>query len=262
MRRIAASRSLFFAVLMGPALVVLSMSEPTAQVACPSCDAFNACTVQSCHTATGTCRHDPLDCNDGNPCTSDTCVPYGPSSPSLTGCRHPFLPSGSACNDGDACTAADACDGSGHCAGQPQAAGSACDDGNPCTAGDVCGAGGTCVGAPLAAGAECDDRNACTLGERCVAGADGSIACQAPVRNCDDALRCTTDSFDPIPGDCLNTAIGCDAGNPCTVDACDEASGACVRTTRTGACDDKNICTVNDSCSDGNCLGGGPGNCG
>jgi hypothetical protein len=253
-------RPVLFAVVI--CLVVLSTHAASAaefrpELTCPSCEDHNACTVDSCDPVTGTCRHDPLDCNDGNACTTDTCVRQVNG-----GCRHSFLASGSACNDGDACTAADACDGSGHCAGQLQSAGSACDDGNPCTAGDVCGAGGTCSGTPLAAGAECDDRNACTLGERCGAGTDGSIACQAPGRNCDDGLRCTTDSCDPITGDCVHAPIDCDDHNPCTLDGCDEATGACTRTVRTGSCDDNDICTVNDACVDGNCLGGGAWDCG
>lgn len=248
---------IFIAAMMW---IAPAAAETTPQLACPSCEDYNPCTVDSCDEATGTCRHDPLDCDDHNACTTDTCerFPVGPSA----GCRHVNKVSGTACDDGDACTMSDVCNGTGSCAGQLQAPGSACDDGNPCTAGDMCGAGGSCTGAPLLQGAECDDRNACTRGERCVVATDGSIGCQAPARNCDDGLPCTTDSCDSITGDCVHTAVSCDDGNPCTVDACDPLTGACGRTTREGACDDKNICTVNDFCQDGNCVSGGVGNCG
>src|SRR5262245_7181297 len=153
-------------ILAATAWFAPASAQTTPQLACPSCEDYNACTVDSCDEVTGTCRHDPLDCDDHNACTTDTCVPYGGIIPG--GCRHPFRASGSACDDGDACTSTDVCDGAGACAGQPQAPGGACDDGNPCTTGDVCGAAGTCAGAPLLQGAECDDRNACTRGERCV----------------------------------------------------------------------------------------------
>ncbi|HXH28524.1 MAG TPA: hypothetical protein VNL37_05725, partial [Candidatus Polarisedimenticolia bacterium] len=64
-------------------------------LACPSCEDYNACTVDSCDTTTGTCRHDPLNCDDGNPCTNDTCDPY-------QGCLPLLLPAGTACDDGKA----------------------------------------------------------------------------------------------------------------------------------------------------------------
>src|SRR5437667_9972122 len=61
---------------------------------CPSCDDYNACTVDSCDTTTGTCRHDPLSCDDGNACTKDSCDAFPDPS---GGCRHPYLSAGTAC---------------------------------------------------------------------------------------------------------------------------------------------------------------------
>jgi hypothetical protein len=234
--------------------------EIVPELSCPSCEDYNACTIDSCDTTTGTCRHDPLNCDDGNPCTGDLCYPYGLGS---AGCRHPNLASGSACSDGDACTSPDACDGSGHCIGQPQPPASACDDGNPCTTEDACDDTGACAGTPLPAGTECDDTNACTRGERCLVASGGSIACQGTARSCDDGNPCTTDTCDPITDDCVNAPVNCDDANPCTDDACDTLTGACGRTIRdSGSCNDANVCTVNDYCSAGNCFGGGPWDCG
>jgi len=253
------------ALTLALSIVALPSHDPCAatiapQMSCPSCEDFDSCTIDSCDMTTGTCRHDPLDCDDGNPCTADTCDSHGSIYPT-NGCRHGWLPSGTACDDGAACTAGDACDGSGHCIGQPQPSGASCDDGNPCTTGDTCDVSGTCSGAAVPAGAECDDRNACTRGERCAVAADGSIACQGPAPNCDDGNLCTTDACDPITGDCVHTPLNCDDGNPCTDEACDPATGVCTRTIRTGSCDDKNICTVNEACVDGNCVSGGAFNC-
>lgn len=142
---LSSSLSLILAAMMWS---VPAAAETTPQLACPSCEDYNACTIDSCDEATGTCRHDPLDCDDHNACTIDLCdrVSIGSSA----GCRHVNKVSGTACDDGDACTT-----------------------------GDMCGAAGSCAGAPLLQGAECDDRNACTRGERCAVAADGSIGCQA-----------------------------------------------------------------------------------
>ena len=49
----------------------------------------------------------------------------------------------------------------------------------------------------------------------------------------------------------------CDDHDPCTDDACHAESG-CSRTFNTSPCDDGNPCTVNDACSAGACLSGGP----
>src|SRR5207245_11651254 len=126
---------------------------------CPSCDDYNACTVDSCDTTTGTCRHDPLSCDDGNACTKDSCDAFPEPS---GGCRHTYLSAGTACNDGNARTANDACNGSGLCAGVMQAAGSTCDDGNSCTTSDTCDANGVCGGTALAPGPGRGHRHGCT----------------------------------------------------------------------------------------------------
>src|SRR5260221_4813855 len=233
---------------------------PGPQLTCPSCEDYDACTIYSCDTATGACRHDQLNCDDGNQCTKDSCIPFGVPSSSL-GCHHVPLSAGSACDDGKPCTAADACDGSGACAGAPQVSGSACDDGNTCTTADRCDADGPCSGTALAQGAECDDRNACTLGERCVANSDGSVACRGDARSCDDGNLCTTDSCDPITGDCTH-ATHCDDGNECTNDTCDPATGVCAHAATPGTCEDGNVCTPNDACARGNAVGGGAWDCG
>jgi hypothetical protein len=47
-----------------------------------SCDDGNACTTDTCDSATG-CAHGPVSCDDGDPCTSDSCDPAG-------GCAHVF----------------------------------------------------------------------------------------------------------------------------------------------------------------------------
>ena len=47
----------------------------------------------------------------------------------------------------------------------------------------------------------------------------------------------------------------CDIGNPCLDSSCDPVLG-CVRVPNTKPCEDGNLCTVNDTCSAGQCLSG------
>lgn len=99
------------------------------------CDDGNPCTADTCDG--GTCVFTPIpdcclnagQCNDGNPCTDDSCVDN----------ECIFTPNSASCDDGDACTENDTC-ADGTCAGTPIAGccndPSDCDDGNPCTIDD------------------------------------------------------------------------------------------------------------------------------
>lgn len=49
--------------------------------------------------------------------------------------------------------------------------------------------------------------------------------------------------------------LGCDDGNPCTTDSFDPDEGACTNVARDGACDDENLCTEDDRCAEGVCVG-------
>lgn len=203
----------------------------------PDCDDGNPCTADSCRD--GLCRHDPRDgetcddgslCTEGDRCMSDTCV-GGPV----------------ACRDDNPCTE-DRCDPAFGCLFDPNNA--PCDDGNLCTVGDQCRQGGCvpgdqdlacdddnpctddgcvpsrgCVFVPNAA--PCDDGDPCTLGDRCRAG-----ACNAGTE-----------------------ALECDDGNLCTDDACQPGVG-CVFVPNGDPCDDGNACTVGDVCSLGSCQPG------
>jgi hypothetical protein len=65
-------------------------------------------------------RAAPLDCNDNNPCTDDSCA-------KAKGCLH--LANSGACSDGDACTKGDLCQDSACKSG----AAVDCNDDNPCS---------------------------------------------------------------------------------------------------------------------------------
>jgi len=250
----------------------------------PSCDDGNVCTDDSCDPATG-CVHTPntapcddfdacttgdtcsggrcvgraaRSCDDGNPCTDDSCNP-------LTGCVH--TPNSAPCDDLDACTMGDTCAG-GRCVGAPRS----CDDGNGCTD-DTCRPEIGCV--HTANRAPCDDGDACTTADTC----SGGICVGGPPRSCDDGNPCTDDACRPdtgcvyspnaapcddgdacttgdtcTQGTCTGTPLGCDDGDPCTDDTCDPHTG-CGHTFNTAPCDDGDFCTTGDACEGGACVG-------
>lgn len=237
-------------VLAGVSATISRAGGPAPEVACPTCEDFDACTMDSCDT--GTCRYDPIDCNDGNPCTSDSCT-AGPTSV----CQHVGLAPGTACDDGSSCSTGDTCNQSQQCMGTLLPSGSFCNDGDGCTISDTCRDGGICRGDPLQAGDGCEDGSLCTSGETCV-NEGGTLVCRSPSPVCDDVNPCTQDRCDESTGLCIHPPVNCDDGNSCTGDDCDVATGSCVRTFLSGFCNDHNRCLTPDSCIAGNCVGAGP----
>jgi hypothetical protein len=161
------------------------------------CDDGSVCTVapDSCDGA-GTCSGPALDCNDGDPCTVDSCDPK-------TGCAHVQAADGASCADADPCNGAETCHAGKCLAGAPLA----CNDGNVCTA-DACVKNVGCVFIAVQDGTSCSDGNACNGAEACLAGA---CAAGVPLA-CDDGIACTVDACDPVKG-CVHTPVGCaDAG--------------------------------------------------
>jgi len=192
------------------------------------CDDGDLCTTgDHCHLG-GCIGSAALTCNDGNPCTDDSCKP-------LTGCA--FAPNQAACDDGNPCTSGDHCS-KGWCV---PAAMVTCDDVNVCTD-DSCDPTGGCKNTPNTA--PCDDGNTCTLQDQC---AGGKCTAGPAALPCDDSNGCTDDSCDPKSG-CAhvpNTAA-CDDGNACTLqDKC--SGGMCTPGTGKPSCDDANGCTT-DTC--------------
>ncbi|MBT9557116.1 MAG: hypothetical protein IV100_13850 [Myxococcales bacterium] len=59
------------------------------------------CAMKDCNPATGQCIATSRNCDDGDPCTTDTCSPAG--------CSHGPAPNGTRCDDGSPCTTADTC---------------------------------------------------------------------------------------------------------------------------------------------------------
>jgi formylglycine-generating enzyme required for sulfatase activity len=238
------------------------------------CDDSDACTTNDiCRgDRAGTCGGtdtSATDCDDGNPCTDDSCAP-------ASGCIH--APNTADCDDGDACTLGDAC-ADGTCRGATQRD---CDDGNVCTD-DACEAASGCTHADNLAA--CDDGDACTTVDVC----DGGECRGDTAPDCDDGNPCTADACDPANGCVHPLHVGecaaarcdglvhvaaavcvvdecpapvqtsCDDGNPCTVDSCDPEAGCAHDGTGVITnCNDGNECTTGDACrgnAAGDCAG-------
>jgi len=137
-----------------PQLTVQYVPPTTGCTTNPQCDDNDVCNgSETC--VGGVCEPGiPLDCGDGNVCTTDTCNPS-------TGCEH--ANNTGPCDDGNACTTGDAC-AAGACVPGPAAN---CDDGNVCTD-DACVPASGCSHANNSA--PCSDGSLCTSGDVCGGG--------------------------------------------------------------------------------------------
>ncbi len=242
-----------------------------------ACDDGDACT-KSDFCLEGACSGKLDSCNDGLPCTVDTCD-------KTKGCQH--LGDDKACASDDACVIL-ACQLAVGCTATGVNEGATCDDGDVCTKVDACDKTGTCVGSDNECSCEkdgdCDQTNLClprlcdASTSKCVIDAAKAIVCDTSSdgfcakttcdaktgkcataalqegKPCDDNDVCTGTSTCKA-GLCTGSADkACDDKNPCTLDSCDPVAG-CVSSPGGDACNDDNPCTEGDSCSNGACTG-------
>jgi hypothetical protein len=238
-----------------------------------SCTDGNICNGDESCSGTTCTAGKPLDCNDNEPCTKDSC--------GANGCIHDPL-TGNDCSDGDPCTTGDKCGADGKCApGTPikcddgqfctddacdagicvhTSKVGACDDGNACTSNDQCSAG-KCSGTSLS-GVDCNDNNVCTIDSQPDCNSTTCAHTPAPVTvacitdKCHEAGHCTGTDHNCVAG----PEIDCDDKNPCTNDACDPTSGCTHVNNPAADCSDGDPCTENDVCVNGAC-GGKPKKC-
>ncbi|NUN15951.1 MAG: hypothetical protein HUU55_20180, partial [Myxococcales bacterium] len=248
------------------------------------CDDANLCTADSCDPALG-CLFKPISCDDKNACTDDSCDP-------AIGCV--FTPNSSPCNDNNACTSSDFCQ-QGSCSGGTAVVcndesacttdmcntsigcvftaiscddnhpctddgclptsgcthsfnSGPCQDGNACTSNDFCQQGECISGQPT----QCNDNNICT-DDSC----NTAVGCvfAANIMPCDDNNECTTNDVCKNKGCAGGPLVDCNDENPCTDDICVNGEG-CIHISNQTSCNDGNICTVEDFCSNGTCVAG------
>lgn len=123
-----------------------------------ACSDGNACTSGDACTG-GVCTGGAAkNCNDNNPCTTDSCNPATGACVNTAGAA--------ACDDGNACTSGDKCV-NGSCSGLPLNPVTACDDGKACTA-DSCDPTLGCQHATIQAGQSCGSSKVCTDVGTCI----------------------------------------------------------------------------------------------
>ena len=235
---------------------------------CGTCDDVDPCNgEEACEE--GLCiEGSTLDCDDDNPCTTDSCVEG-------EGCEHTPVPDKAepACGDGNPCTD-DVCV-SGECKNPlkdlQELVIEDClcegdEDCEPLEDGDLCN--GTLV---------CDteaDTPTCMVDEETIVTCSlpdgtapecnaalcvpGSGECAVGTINeggaCDDGDACTQGE-QCHDGECKNGGpVSCEDSNGCTDDSCDSATG-CTHVNNMLGCDDLDDCTHSDVCLEGVCQG-------
>ena len=245
-----------------------------------ACNDGNACTIDDLCKGGKCVQSDNKICDDKSVCTIDACN-------QVTGqCEYTPVSAAIPCDDGSLCTFGDTCAG-GECVPKTE---TKCDDNSVCTDDECDKATGKCIYTPVTdlPVTECDDKNACTYAwlyhkqtkkvtDICVKG-----VCWGNKRSCNDLNQCTVDSCDPASG-CKHKQIGdkpCNDGNACTDDdscktgkctgpgkkcsdgnictddqKCDPKTG-CYFPFNKHWCNDNNVCTLVDVCSQGKCTSG------
>ncbi len=231
------------------------------------CSDGDSCTIDACvagigctHTQIPECCNDLLDCDDQDPCTTDTCENNVCVHTASTDC----CTSGDQCDDSEPCTD-DACVDN-VCAHTP----SCCTSNEECEAGDPCTIGTcidqACVFTPIegccTVPGDCNDNDDCTI-DACVNNScshDPVPGCCNLDGECDDSDPCTSDAcvnhVCTTQPDCCDSDDDCNDDDPCTMGAC--LQGACQFTPVEGCCnidsdcDDSDLCTA-DTCSDSTC---------
>ncbi len=230
-----------------------------------ACADGNLCNGSEICNAVGSClAGTPLNVNDGNPCTTDSCDP-------LQGVLHPPTPVGTSCGDSNVCNGVETCNGLGSCT---QTSPPVVDDGNVCT-NDNCDPTLGVIHTLAPNGTPCSDDTVCNGDEACFV---GSCVTSTPPPELDDANPCTADECDPLTGavhtpaapgsscddgDVCNGVATCDEfavcglspapivddSNPCTADACDPSSGVSHTALPVGTtCADDTVCNGDETC--------------
>lgn len=180
------------------------------------------------------------DCDDGDPCTTNTCVGMCITSRVENCCQTNNDCTDTLCNQA-------LCDTSrSRCVLQPYTDGVACDDQDVCTVNDGC-TGGFCVGIPLN----------CTVNQCQSCTCDPVLGCT--YKDVVDGTSCQQDTCSVstcVSGQCSGQPMDCThLDDHCGLGQC--VDGECVHVPGVDGtlCDDGLKCTSSDHCESGKCVG-------
>jgi cysteine-rich repeat protein len=244
------------------------------------CEPLDQChDAGTCNPGSGLCsdpaKADGTTCDDGDACsTTDEC-----SSGVCAGTG--LSPDGTTCDDGSACTLTDTCNG-GACIGTDPII---CVSSGQCHEVGVCDpVTGACSDPAKIDGTPCDDDDLCTQSDSCIGGkCNGANPVVCPEADQCHQPRTCKKSTGICSDKKADDGVSCDDGNACTrTDTCDDGAcvgenpvtctplsdchvaGVCDVTTGECAnppavdglsCDDRNVCTDDEICIAGECLG-------
>jgi hypothetical protein len=163
------------------------------------CNDHSTCTSND-HCVSGNCIGQQVNCDDGNPCTTDTCN-------TTLGCT--YTNNNNLCDDGNPCTINDICS-VGACHGIPKDCSELSDS---CNDGSCNPTNGNCVKIPKPDGTSCGSSNTCHNGE-CITDTTTIIqGCQSG-GNASDGLchvECNASSYcaGKKPGEANTCCSGC-----------------------------------------------------
>ncbi len=215
------------------------------------CDDGNPCTTDVCVPGVG-CQYsyntDPCDdgelCTVGDQCANGFCVPGGPNTVDVQciGCNVNGCP-----DDGNLCNGFLFCDpGTGVCLLAAGSVVNCSDTGNDCTYATCEPGSGACVEQFKAADTFCSDGDPCSGPDRC----DGAGSCTTQPNLCDDGIFCNgVESCSPLDGSCIaGVPPVIDDGVACTMDICDEAADEVRHIPNDAQCSDGLFCTGVEAC--------------
>ncbi len=159
-----------------------------------TCATTDLCNPQRCDANSGICYAVPLDCEDQNPCTNDTCF-NGTCEHTPLYCPYTNSCLPSSCSNGDCVISA-----------------VSCDDFNPCTMDSCNGTGPSPICLHFL--------NTCNNSDLCNPQSCNSTtgACQIFPINCDDNNPCTVDACNQ--DSCIHTPMNCSSFDPCNPSSC------------------------------------------
>jgi hypothetical protein len=192
------------------------------------CIYADECNPKSCDPDTGNCVTTPLNCDDRNACTVDTCNP-------ARGCEYTEIDR-LVCEIADPCIVG-FCDPSRGCVSELR-----CDDNDVCTVDSCDPINGACSRTSVV----CDDGDNCTA-DSC----NPDSGCAFSPIVCEDGNACTDDVCNPAGGTCSHPPIVCVDTDACTDDLCDSDFGCVFETTD---CDDNDACTEESCDSTNGCV--------